>query len=194
MYIPRAKRSQTTPPPCGSHVPSKSRSKKSDKTKSKSVEEKESTSNSEDASEQPEISDPPQRDNIVTCSRTLDTENIADCDFKIPNGRHEILGEVSTNEKNKKNLNNLSTMSEQEKILTIESAAGINGTIPDKDDKDEKELIKASQEINRSNRKLIKQTFNSNVLEIEAAGGASGEKTDDKAVDQEEDDWDTLWV
>lgn len=81
-------------------------------------------------------------------------------------------------------------MSATAKVLTIESAAG---RIDDaKVDKDEKELIKASQEINRSNRKLIKQTFNSNVLEIEAAGGS----TENKAVkkDEEEDDWDTLWV
>lgn len=82
-------------------------------------------------------------------------------------------------------------MSEQAKTLTIESAGGIDETA-DKDDKDEKELIKASQEINRSNRKLIKQTFNSNVLEIEAAGGSVDETTDSKAVNKEEDDWDTL--
>lgn len=80
-------------------------------------------------------------------------------------------------------------MSEQAKILTIENAAGID----DKVDKDEKELIKASQEINRSNRKLIKQTFNSNVLEIEAAGGSTEEKPEnDDAVNKDEDDWDTL--
>lgn len=79
-------------------------------------------------------------------------------------------------------------MNEQAKVMTIESAGGIT----DKVDKDEKELIKASQEINRSNRKLIKQTFNSNVLEIEAAGGVDDDKNEDKAVTKDEDDWDTL--
>lgn len=91
-------------------------------------------------------------------------------------------------EKNQKNLNNL-TMSDQAKVLTIESAGGFDDT---KVDKDEKELIKASQEINRSNRKLIKQTFNSNVLEIEAAGGSIQSKTDEEAVNKDDDDWDTL--
>lgn len=83
-------------------------------------------------------------------------------------------------------------MSEQTKVLTIESAGGIDLATVDKDDKDEKELIKASQEINRSNRKLIKQTFNSNVLEIEAAEGVAEKQEEDKAVNKDEDDWDTL--
>lgn len=83
-------------------------------------------------------------------------------------------------------------MSEQTKVLTIESAGGIDLATVDKDDKDEKELIKASQEINRSNRKLIKQTFNSNVLEIEAAEGVAEKQEEDKAVNKDEDDWDAL--
>lgn len=85
-------------------------------------------------------------------------------------------------------------MSEQAKVMTIESAGGIQVPHIDKIDKEENELIKASQEINRSNRKLIKQTFNSNVLEIEAAGGSTENKTEEKAVNPDEDDWDTLWV
>lgn len=77
--------------------------------------------------------------------------------------------------------------------LLIESSACAEAPA-DKIDKDEKELIKASQEINRSNRKLIKQSFNSNVLEIESTEGAAS-KVDksDKAVHQDdEDDWDSL--
>jgi hypothetical protein len=117
---------------------------------------------------------------------------IENCDLinQINCHREIISDEVSTNEKNRKNLNNFSTMSEQAKVLTIESAGGIDDV---KVDKDEKELIKASQEINRSNRKLIKQTFNSNVLEIEAAGGSVEPKPEDKAVTNDEDDWDTLF-
>jgi hypothetical protein len=80
---------------------------------------------------------------------------------------------------------------EKELIIDDNCASG-----SDKIDKDEKELMKASQEINRSNRKLIKQTFNSNVLEIESASGGSSseEKKDSQAVkkDDDDDDWDTL--
>lgn len=75
----------------------------------------------------------------------------------------------------------------QAKDLIIENGAAAGGI--DKDDKDEKELMKASQEINRSNRKLIKQSFNSNVLEI----ASEGKKVE--AVNNNEDgddDWDTL--
>lgn len=83
-------------------------------------------------------------------------------------------------------------MSEQAKVLTIESAGGIDVAATDKLDKDEKELMKASQEINRSNRKLIKQTFNSNVLEIEAAGGSTAPKAAEAVSKDEDEDWDTL--
>lgn len=79
----------------------------------------------------------------------------------------------------------------QAKDLIIENGAAAGGI--DKDDKDEKELMKASQEINRSNRKLIKQSFNSNVLEIETGSASEGKK--DEAVNNNEDgddDWDTL--
>lgn len=77
--------------------------------------------------------------------------------------------------------------------LLIESSACALAP-PDKVDKDEKELIKASQEINRSNRKLIKQSFNSNVLEIESTTEGAAIKVDksDKTVNQDDDDWDTL--
>jgi hypothetical protein len=83
-------------------------------------------------------------------------------------------------------------MSDKKGAMTIESAGGIDKTA-EKIDKDEKELIKASQEINRSNRKLIKQTFNSNVLEIEASNDDKVDENDEKkAVNKDEDDWDTL--
>lgn len=87
--------------------------------------------------------------------------------------------------KDQKNHNNFCTMSNQqtEKEFIISNKADSN-----KIDKDEKELRKASKEINRSNRKLIKQTFNSNVLEIETASGVNSEK----AVNNDDDDWDTL--
>lgn len=107
-------------------------------------------------------------------------------------GNQEAKDAAQDITKHQKNLNNYSTMSSQkesEKELILENAAAANGS---KVDKDEKELMKASQEINRSNRKLIKQTFNSNVLEIESASGSSEKKKDEKAVKDDEDDWDSL--
>lgn len=195
--MPRAKRSQTTPPASSSAIPSKSHpNKKSDKAKSRSIDENHSTANLDDAFESPE--EPLSRpfDGAVKTNRLTNSDPTSDCDSINQNCCYQDLtvDEASTtNEKNQKNLSNLSAMSEQPKELTIESAGGIDSATVDKLDKDEKELKKASQEINRSNRKLIKQTFNSNVLEIEAAGGVTEQATDDKAVNQDEDDcWDTL--
>jgi len=194
VYVPRAKRSQTTPPSSstGNHVSPKSHNRKSDKSKSKSIDENHSTSNSEDADSSEVSINPPFLDVAVNSER-LDSAKFSDCDLIKQNDQQVIHSRESTNEKNQKNLNNLSTMSEQTKVLTIESAGGIDLATVDKDDKDEKELIKASQEINRSNRKLIKQTFNSNVLEIEAAEGVAERKEEDNAVNKDEDDWDALF-
>lgn len=81
---------------------------------------------------------------------------------------------------------------QQANELIIDSGSiAVAGGAVDKDDKDEKELIKASQEINRSNRKLIKQSFNSNVLEIETGSGSEGKK-DETVNNGDDDDWDTL--
>lgn len=86
-----------------------------------------------------------------------------------------------------------------------------NGTSApaEKIDKDEKELRKASQEINRSNRRIIKQTFASNVLEIaeqqqdngvaveekekENGHGVKGVAEDARQVNPEEDDWESMY-
>jgi hypothetical protein len=65
----------------------------------------------------------------------------------------------------------------------------------DKVDKEEKEFRRASQEINRSNRRLIKQSFQSDVLEIEESKETKGPPVseDQKTVNPEEDDWDTMF-
>lgn len=84
-----------------------------------------------------------------------------------------------------------------------------NGTsaAAEKIDKDEKELRKASQEINRSNRRIIKQTFASNVLEIaeqqhhhqdngveeKEKENGHGVAADARQVNPEEDDWETMY-
>ena len=187
VYVPRAKRSQTTPPtPSTQLSPLKSpHNRKAKNSKSKSIDEPHSTSNSSE-----DAFDLAQEDLINAAVINGDRLVGANCDL-IKQIDREVGNENSTNEKNQKNLNNLNTMSDSAKVMTIESAAGIGDT---KVDKDEKELIKASQEINRSNRKLIKQTFNSNVLEIEAAGGSTEPKTEEETGKNDDDDWDTLWV
>lgn len=192
FYVPRAKRSQTTPPSAtassSSGSSSKSQSKKSGK--SKSVDESTSSCNSEESNdgEQSSSNNQKQLDGAVinTDPNLTNSESSTSCDLFDQN--------CSEDQKNQKNFNNLCTMSQQaEKDLIIGNDVSASGGI-DKVDKDEKELMKASQEINRSNRKLIKQTFNSNVLEIESAsGGASVEEKKDSQAVKEDDDWDTLF-
>lgn len=74
---------------------------------------------------------------------------------------------------------------------------------PKKDDdceKEEKELRKASQEMNRASKRIIKQTFNSNVLEIEpqvetraAKNGSKQKLKESKSCNPEEDDWESMF-
>lgn len=76
--------------------------------------------------------------------------------------------------------------------------------VSEKIDKDEKELRRASQEINRSNRRIIKQSFESNVLEIAEQSvphkespdkAASEQPTQDpcRSINPEEDDWESMY-
>jgi hypothetical protein len=79
-----------------------------------------------------------------------------------------------------------------------------------KEDRDEKILRRQSQEMNRSNRRLIKQTFNSDILEICDEQQNDKEKTSQKPrrkskkptklstddthrMSPEEDDWETMF-
>lgn len=207
VYVPRAKRSQTTPP---SSVPSKSHNKKSEKSKSidentiaalSSLSSSSGTStNSEEANDKDSS---PLRNQfsdgavINSLEFNINTQSSTSCDF-FNTTCHQKTDSIvnsdkpSTNQKNKKNLDNICTMSQKEdKELIIENAE--NSANNEKFDKDEKELIKASQEINRSNRKLIKQTFNSNILEIETASALDESKSsEEKTVSNDDDDWDTL--
>lgn len=75
-------------------------------------------------------------------------------------------------------------------------------TTPPKDEdgeKEEKELRKASKEMNRSTKRIIKQTFNSNVLEIEPPHQENHVKNgkvklkESKSVNPEEDDWESMF-
>lgn len=192
VYVVRAKhRSQTTPPSSStvSRAPPTSQIKKSDKLKSTSADESQSTPSFDDMCD---LNLDNKLDRAVT-DRPRELEKTSDCDLtNLSNcNQQELDRHETTSEKNHKNLDNLSSIGE--KVSTIESACV---TTIDKVDKDEKELIRASQEINRSNRKLIKQTFNSNVLEIEAKGGGAvtGSEAEVKHEVQEDDDWETLQV
>jgi len=66
-------------------------------------------------------------------------------------------------------------------------------TSPKKDDgeREERELKKASQEMNRASKRIIKQTFNSDVLEIDPPEKAKLKES--KSVNPEEDDWESMF-
>lgn len=181
FYIPKAKRSQTTPPSssssavteCTNSSNTKSHRSKTNQ-KSKSIDSP-SSSNSEEANEE---------EGFIN-SQIKTTKNC--CDLSLNEK------ESPDDTKSQKNIQNLFAMSQQQanELIIDSGSIAVAGGVVDKDDKDEKELIKATQEINRSNRKLIKQSFNSNVLEIETGSGSEGKK-DETVNNGDDDDWDTL--
>lgn len=171
----------------------------------------------------------------LSCDKLLPTNNNLNCD-NIPNSKDTTFIDISSiKNKNKYNFeqsllnnNNNNNIGSVMASITIESAGGLNNDtkyVKDNDyNKDEeKELRRASQEINRSNRKIIKQTFNSDVLEIATTSSAtltisqtkptntnanttssnsgnnnnncSKNKTEKEAVtvNTAEDDWDTIF-
>lgn len=100
-------------------------------------------------------------------------------------------------------------MAENVGNLRIEDALLRDGERSNKCDRDAEELLRASKEINRSNRRIIKQTFNSDVLEIpdkavfkpRTGHAKRSPKTNSKNVgaitsgsdENEEDDWDSMY-
>ncbi|XP_055633959.1 uncharacterized protein LOC129774267 [Toxorhynchites rutilus septentrionalis] len=112
----------------------------------------------------------------------------------------------STNLKVVDNMNRSNKQRSPKQPTTIAAPLIINDNASEKIDKDEKELRRASQEINRSNRRIIKQTFASNVLEIGEHDSVDRESNVDKTndhhgrqqdalrhVNPEEDDWETMY-
>ncbi|XP_055841204.1 uncharacterized protein LOC129908605 isoform X2 [Episyrphus balteatus] len=116
-----------------------------------------------------------------------------------------------------KKINKTTSVSVQQPVLLTENVGnlriedamlGERGR-SDKCDRDAEELLRASKEINRSNRRIMKQTFNSDVLEIpdkvvlkpSVGHGRRFPKDDCKNVsaitsgsdDNEEDDWDSMY-
>lgn len=119
----------------------------------------------------------------LSCDKLLPTNNNLNCD-NIPNNKDTTFIDISSiKNKNKYNfeqslINNNNNIASVMASITIESAGDLNNDtkyVKDNDyNKDEeKELRRASQEINRSNRKIIKQTFNSDVLEIATTSSAT---------------------
>ncbi|XP_058447361.1 uncharacterized protein LOC131427836, partial [Malaya genurostris] len=115
-----------------------------------------------------------------------------------------ISGEVVNGSTNPKAVDSMNKSNKHRSAKQQSTAAPliINGTeVADKLDRDEKELRRASQEINRSNRRIIKQTFASDVLEIseqvatekidQANGQTKSEAT--RQVNPEEDDWESIY-
>lgn len=147
-------------------------------------------------------------------SEEVPRENVdQDCDFlpkaerkkerKESRSNGSILAELngSTNPKavdnmNKSNRNRASKGTAAALIINDKVVPDVS----DKIDKDEKELRRASLEINRSNRRLIKQSFASDVLEIAEQDSSTTEKLNgqskadaDRVVNPEEDDWETMY-
>lgn len=139
-------------------------------------------------------------------SEEVPRENNANGEVVVPKERRNggILAELNgTTPKDTMNKSGRHRASSKQQLITNGSASAA----AEKIDKDEKELRKASQEINRSNRRIIKQTFPSNVLEIadqqqqqqpeNGVGVEEKEKengtADARQVNPEEDDWESMY-
>ncbi|KAL9697301.1 hypothetical protein quinque_000742 [Culex quinquefasciatus] len=132
-------------------------------------------------------------------SEEVPRENNAELVTKERRSNGSILTELNGSSKDASAMNKPSRQRASSKQQLITNG----GPATEKIDRDERELRKASQEINRSNRRIIKQTFASNVLEIaeQQQDVSSGGKenghvapaTDSREVNPEEDDWETMY-
>ncbi|XP_055707235.1 coiled-coil domain-containing protein R3HCC1L isoform X2 [Phlebotomus papatasi] len=135
---------------------------------------------------------------IVNC---VSDEIISETDAKQENTTITENNEVNMSRKSKVVMDKSGDKSQGgKKSLRIEDDL-VNGSVVEtKEDKEEREFRRASQEINRSNRRIIKQTFNSSVLEISDPQQKNEEKTNEdgesqkkRVIDPENDDWDTMF-
>ncbi|XP_058824041.1 dentin sialophosphoprotein [Topomyia yanbarensis] len=122
-----------------------------------------------------------------------------------------ILPEVVNGSTNPKAVDNMNKSNKHRSAKQQSSTTApliINGAeasvTADKLDRDEKELRRASQEINRSNRRIIKQTFTSDVLEIAEQestekvcspeqANIQGKSEAARQVNPDEDDWESIY-
>ncbi|XP_037905061.1 R3H and coiled-coil domain-containing protein 1 [Hermetia illucens] len=216
VYIPRARRSQTTSPHTNPLKPKVNEMLQSTRNGTVSQKECGKSQSFECAGDNnvrtPKESVPviPNCDNKAVekskNSNEKSTElrlpqNVSDknCDNFIQN---DISNVDSTNVKNQSfregNITNVNaTDNSQTKPPDTSKKTPLieNASLPAKKSEDEKEiheLERMSREINRSSRRIIKQTFNSDVLQIPDNLLPANDQPS-KAVDPENDDWDSMF-
>uniref|UniRef100_A0A182JZZ8 Uncharacterized protein n=1 Tax=Anopheles christyi TaxID=43041 RepID=A0A182JZZ8_9DIPT len=101
-----------------------------------------------------------QRAVVVALVEKQSPERPADIESRLERNPTETAVTMQRNNQRNRNVRNGTTAPLPASMLITDP----NET--EKIDRDEKELRRASQEINRSNRRIMKQTFNSDVLEI----------------------------
>ncbi|KAL7731922.1 hypothetical protein ACLKA6_016974 [Drosophila palustris] len=232
VYVPRARRSQTTPPtttttatattmpttmptstqapasaaaiasqlqleplelPVVDTNPSKSDEVKPKKTRSRRERVKKTIGKPIEAATLLVIAPSDNQSNQVTTSPPPPPDN--NCDKEIMGGAQRTKSGHGSKAHSKP---------QQQQSLRIEDAS--NGTTEDsnKCDNEERELQRASKEINRSNRRIMKQTFVSDVLEIpdkieakvNATTSVVATAADSTTEDDEEetgDDWENMF-
>ncbi|XP_059620924.1 coiled-coil domain-containing protein R3HCC1L [Phlebotomus argentipes] len=225
VYIPRARRSQTTPPSKSSCASQASISEPPliNVSQSAKPESQQSSNKSVISPRSAAGSGGEECDATAQASPTLDTCSVAevkgdregggagdaesvdggeptDCDLE-PNIHAEEEKNTTIIEHNEVNMSRRSKANQGgKKGLRIEDGL-VNGSVSEsKEDKEEREFRRASQEINRSNRRIIKQTFNSSVLEISDPPKSAAQKSSEdgegqkkRVIDPENDDWDTMF-
>ncbi|XP_043646868.1 coiled-coil domain-containing protein R3HCC1L [Drosophila teissieri] len=130
----------------------------------------------------------------------------ADCDKEIMSGAQR----TKPGNGNKSASNGKNQPSPPLRIEDVVAATSTNGEEPAKCDNDVRELQRASKEINRSNRRIMKQTFNSDVLEIpekietsatkaipspqaSATAKPPADSTTEDDDEEDEDDWEKMF-
>uniref|UniRef100_T1GZH5 Uncharacterized protein n=1 Tax=Megaselia scalaris TaxID=36166 RepID=T1GZH5_MEGSC len=139
------------------------------------------------------LTTPPQVTNTLDPLITAPTTN-GDISLKPRKVKSEKVSTKSQYSDENVNLVNMSTktnMSTTPKAEVLRIDGGATNNIKD-NDSDLVELKRASNEINRSNRRIIKQTFVSDVLEIPDIQ-SSDSPNDSVSCDPETDDWDTMF-
>lgn len=221
VYVPRGRRSQTTPPPAVSiennnspvttttttiitssppHLEQQQQQKQQEINKILTDLNNISSTNSDTVIVNNNSSYDKRKTNLLNRNKSVDETlftNNFNCDFDKPNNQFLETKIKNLNFENN-SINNFDiTMSGNNKKtsigrIRIEDAV-INRSLSEKDtDKDENELKRASQEINRSNRRIIKQTFQSDVLEIGVIAGEK-QKLPERTINPEEDDWEAMF-
>lgn len=182
VYVPRARRSQTTPP-------STNKDNQQEPTFPVPPNHSSPNNNDEVQNHASEYVVPTSPTSSVAAAITETTPASV-----IP----KTLRKSESIDESTLQLNSCGTMAPKGK-LNVKIIDDNKKVSPKKDDdgeKEERELRKASQEMNRATKRIIKQTFNSNVLEIDAPPSQKHEKNklkEQKSLNPEEDDWEAMF-